>query len=387
MESFPSPTGEGQTSPSALGEGRGEGQSFIKTFPCKGCGAKLSFAPGTRSLKCEFCGEKNEFAENDARIEELDLETYLKALEGKQETFEEEHVRCEKCGAEQNLGANLFASQCAFCGAPVVSKGYANRRVKPKSLVPFKIDKRKAQDEFRRWVKGLWLAPGELKKYAQSDAGVTGTYIPFWTYDCRTSSDYQGERGDSYYTTETYTTRNSAGESVSETRRVQQTKWTPASGHVDFFHDDVLVLASQSLPAELRGATMEWKLKEGLVPYQPEFVSGFRAEAYQIGLKDAFPLAKKQIDARIYSLVRADIGGDQQRVHDISTRYSDTSFKHVLLPVWISAYRFRNKTYRFLVNGQTGEVAGESPLSWQRVTLLAFAVIVFFLIVIWLGSH
>jgi len=370
------------------GLGRDDGPAaFIKTFPCTGCGAKLSFAPGTRNLKCEFCGTQNEIAADDARIEELDFEIYLKALEGRQETFEEEHVRCEKCGAEQNLGASLFAGQCAFCGAAIVSKGYANRRIKPKSLIPFKVDRRRAQDEFRRWVKGLWLAPGELKRYAQSDAGVTGTYIPFWTYDCRTSSDYRGERGDSYYTNESYTTRNSAGESVSETRRVQQTKWSPASGHVDCFHDDVLVLASQSLPSELRGATMEWNLKEGLVPYQPEFVSGFRAEAYQIGLKDAFPIAQKQIDARIYSLVRKDIGGDQQRVHDISTAYSETRFKHVLLPVWISAYRFRDKTYRFLVNGQTGEVAGESPLSWQRVTLLVIGVIIFFFIVLWLGSH
>ena len=386
MESFPSPLGEGGAAVSApVAEGRG--QSFIKTFPCKGCGAKLSFAPGTRSLKCEFCGEKNEFAENDARIEELDLETYLKALEGSEETFEEEHVRCEKCGAEQNLGANLFASRCAFCGAPVVSKGYANRRIKPKSLVPFKIDRSRAQDEFRRWVKGLWLAPGALKKYAQSDAGVTGTYIPFWTYDCRTSSDYRGERGEDYYTNEASTTRNAQGESISQTRRVKHTNWFPASGQVEAFHDDVLVLASKSLPSELRGATMEWNLKEGLVAYQPEFVSGFRAEAYQVGLKDSFPIAKKEIDARIYSRVRADIGGDQQRVHDISTRYSETRFKHVLLPVWISAYRFRDKTYRFLVNGQTGEVAGESPLSWQRVTLLVFAVIVVFLIVVWLGSH
>ena len=361
--------------------------AFVKTFPCAGCGAKLSFAPGTRDLKCEFCGTQNAIAEGDARIEELDFETYLKALEGKQETFEEEHVRCEKCGAEQNLGSSLFASQCTFCGAAIVSKGYANRRIKPKSLVPFTIDHQHAQDAFRSWVKGLWLAPGELKKYAQSDAGVTGTYIPFWTYDCRTSSDYRGERGDSYYTNESYTTRNSAGESVTEARRVQQTRWSPAAGHVDQFHDDVLVLASQSLPSELRGATMEWNLKEGLVAYQPEFVSGFRAEAYQIGLADAFPLAKKQIDARVYSLVRKDIGGDQQRVHDISSRYSDIRFKHVLLPVWISAYRFRDKTYRFLVNGQTGEVAGESPLSWQRVTLLVIAVFIFLLIVLWLGSH
>jgi ribosomal protein S27E len=385
MEIIPAPQGEGEVTRPPPGEARG--QSFIKTFPCKGCGAKLSFAPGTRSLKCEFCGEKNEFAGDDARIEELDLETYLKALEGKQETFEEEHVRCEKCGAEQNLGASLFASQCAFCGAPVVSKGYANRRIKPKSLVPFKIDRGRAQDEFRRWVKGLWLAPGELKRYAQSDAAVTGTYIPFWTYDCSTSSDYRGERGEDYYTNESYTTRNSQGESVTQTRRVKHTRWSPAAGHVDTFHDDVLVLASHSLPNELRGATMEWNLKQGLVPYQPEFVSGFRAEAYQVGLKDAFPVAKQAIDARVYSLVRDDIGGDQQRVHDISTRYSDLRFKHVLLPVWISAYRFRNKTYRFLVNGQTGEVAGESPLSWQKVTWIVVIVAIIFLLAVVFGSR
>ncbi len=124
-------------------------------------------------------------------------------------------------------------------------------------LVPFAIDKRQAQDDFRKWVKGLWLAPGELKKYAESDAAVTGTYIPFWTYDCRTSTDYRGERGEVYYTNETREVRNSAGETVTQTERVQHTNWTPASGHVDYFHDDVLVLASNTLPRELRGAMGE----------------------------------------------------------------------------------------------------------------------------------
>jgi hypothetical protein len=135
------------------------------------------------------------------------------------------------------------------------------------------------------------------------------------------------------------------------------------------------VLASQSLPRSLRGATLAWNLK-GLVPYQPEFVSGFRAEAYQVGLRDGFPVAKETIDANIHSLVRRDIGGDTQRVHQVSTRYSDVKFKHVLLPVWMSAYRFNNKTYRFLVNGQTGEVAGESPLSWQKVTWLVIGIVI-----------
>jgi hypothetical protein len=215
---------------------------------------------------------------------------------------------------------------------------------------------------------------------------MTGTYLPYWTYDCGTASDYEGERGEDYYSNESYTGRNSAGETMTQVRRVKHTNWFPASGHVEHFHDDVLVMASQSLPPSLRGAATAWNLK-GLVAYQPEFVSGYLAEAYQVGLRDGFPLAKQQIDATVYNLVRADIGGDQQRVRNVATRYAEVKFKHVLLPVWISAYRFRNKTYRFLVNGQTGEVAGESPVSWQKVTWLVVVVVVVFLLIVVFGSR
>ena len=358
---------------------------FVRTFPCTHCGAKLSFAPGTRELKCEFCGAENQIAGNDARIEELDFDTYLRALEGKQETIEEEHVKCDKCGAEQNLPAQLFASRCTFCGASIVSKSYANRRVKPKSMVPFQVARAAAQDRFRGWIRKQWLAPNDLRRYAQSDSGLTGVYLPFWTYDCQTSSDYTGERGDDYYVDQSYTTTNSKGETVVNTTRRKETRWTPASGHVDKFHDDVLVMASTTLPANIVGATERWNL-DALVPYQPEFVSGFQAEAYRIGLKDAFPIAKQQIDAAIERLVRRDIGGDQQRIHSVSTRYSAVTFKHVLLPVWISAYRYRDKVYRFLINGQTGEVSGESPKSAWKVALLVGAILLGLLLLLYFGG-
>ena len=359
---------------------------FIKTFPCAGCGARLHFAPGTRNLRCESCGTENAIGEVEARVEELDFEAQLKILESAAETFEQDTVKCEKCGAEQQLPPNHFAAACTFCAAPVVSKSYARRAIKPRAMVPFQVDRSRAQDEFRRWVAGLWLAPKELKRYAQSDAALAGTYLPYWTYDCRTATDYVGERGEDYYTNEDYTTRNSSGQTVTATRRVKHTRWEPASGHVEHFHDDVLVLASQSLPASLRGAATAWNLKS-LAPYQPEFVSGYRAEAYQVGLRDGFAVAKQSIDAQVHNLIRQDIGGDQQRVQRAETRYGEVAFKHVLLPVWVSAYRFRDKTFRFLVNGQTGEVAGESPLSWFKVTWLVVAVIVFLLIVAVFGSR
>ena len=322
--------------------------AFIKTFPCTGCGAKLSFSPGTTSLKCEFCGTANEIAEDDSRIEELDLATYLKALEGKQETVEDEHVRCDKCGAEQNLPASHFAAKCTFCGAAIVSKSYANRRIKPKSLVPFQLDRVRAQESFRKWIRSRWMAPRDLKRYAQTDAGLTGVYLPFWTFDCHTATDYTGQRGE---------------------RRDKTTTWYSVSGHIERFHDDVVVLASTSLPESLLGRISHWDTK-ALVPYQPEFVSGFQAEAYRIGLKDGWPIGKRMIDEQIRTLIRREIRGDEQRIDSVRTQYSDLSFKHVLLPVWISAYRYRDKVYRFLVNGQTGEVTGESPISWWKVALL-----------------
>ena len=361
----------------------GEGASFIRTFPCGSCGAKLSFAPGTKTLQCEYCGARNEIEGHEGQVEELDFTTFVSQLEGQAETMQEELLRCEKCGAEQHLPGDHFAAHCAFCAAPIVSKGYAKRHIKPRAVVPFQVTREQAQDAFRKWVRGLWLAPGELKRMARSDAAMTGTYLPFWTYDCRTASDYEGERGEDYWTTETYTDRDPGGKSVTRTRQVKRTNWSPASGHVERFHDDVLVMASESLPHSLRGATLEWNLK-ALVPYQPEYVSNYRGEAYRIGLKEGYPIAKHVIDAQVHDAIRGDIGGDQQRVHQVSTRYDEVRFKHVLLPVWLSAYRFGDKTYRFLVNGQTGDVAGESPVSWQKATLIAIGVAIWVIFLIWL---
>ncbi|MGZ5685862.1 MAG: hypothetical protein ACXWG9_17190, partial [Usitatibacter sp.] len=175
-------------------------------------------------------------------------------------------------------------------------------------------------------------------------------------------------------------------ETVVAQRRRKETRWSPASGHVGKFHDDVMVMASRTLPAGILGAAARWNLK-GLVPYQPEFVSGFQAEAYQVGLREGFPIAKVTIDAQVAELVRRDIGGDQQRIHEVATQYSDIKFKHVLLPVWISAYRYRDKVYRFIINGQTGEVSGESPKSWWKIALLTAAILILLFVLLLLFSN
>ncbi len=368
----------------------------VRAFPCGSCGAKLSFQPGSKSLKCPYCGSGNDIPENDDAVEELDLDTWLGKLEGAEEKHEQEHVKCSNCSAEQTLPANLYASACTFCGTPITSKSYAQRLIKPKSLVPFKVTKLQAQDKWRTWIKGLWLAPSALKQFVQSDGGIKGMYIPYWTFDANTYTQYTGQRGDNY--TENYQTTNSSGERVNESRT--QVRWTNVSGTVSYFHDDVLVPASSTYAAgsnpkanEARQALAEipggmgrslmtamssemrtWNTKE-LVPYQEDYIAGFQAEAYQVGLKAGFGAAQQGIDATVRSLVERDIGGDQQRITGLHTDYSHLTFKHILLPLWMSAYLFSGKTYRFLVNGQTGEVQGESPKSGWKIFFLVVGIL------------
>jgi hypothetical protein len=194
-------------------------------------------------------------------------------------------------------------------------------------------------------------------------------YIPYWTYDSDTISRYKGQRGDDYSTTESYTENDKT-----KTRTVTKTRWTSVSGTLKLFFDDVLVIASKSLPQKKTNKLEPWDL-ENLIPFDEKFLSGFRTETYRIGLKDGFDVAKIKMDPKIREAINHQIGGDHQKITSLTTAYSNITFKHTLLPIWISAYRFKNKVYRFIVNGRTGKVQGERPWCWWKIALLVIAIL------------
>ncbi|HNK57641.1 MAG TPA: hypothetical protein PLL86_15585, partial [Leptospiraceae bacterium] len=217
------------------------------------------------------------------------------------------------------------------------------------------------------WIKGLWFAPNDLSKRATA-SGMDGVYLPYWTYDADTYSRYTGQRGEYYYTTESYT--DSKGNT--QTRQVRHTRWYPASGSVSVDFDDVLVCASKSLPQEMIDELEPWDLQE-LKPYDARYLSGFVTERYKIGLEEGFSVSKEKMDGPIRSKVRQDIGGDEQQITSLNTTYSNVKFKHLLLPLWISSYRYNEKIYRFVINARTGEVNGDRPWSWIKITLASIA--------------
>lgn len=340
---------------------------------CINCGAVLKFKPGTTSISCEYCGVENPIeAKTNITIEELDYVDYINNKLQDAEKQEITIVKCTACGASTTLKPNVTSDQCPFCGTSLVlTSGSTCSVLKPKSLLPFKITQSQAIESFRKWIKKLWWAPNKLKKYIHSIERLVGMYIPYWTYDSDTTSKYTGARGTYYYVTETYTTTEN-GKPVTRSRQVRKTHWTPTSGTVTHFFDDVLIPASNSLPKKYLYQLEPWDLPN-LIPFDEKYLSGFKTESYQVGLKEGFDEAKGIMDVTIRSLIRRDIGGDEQQIYTVNTTYKGVTFKHLLLPLWISAYQYRNKVYRFLVNARTGEVKGERPYSAWKII---FAVVI-----------
>jgi LSD1 subclass zinc finger protein len=341
---------------------------------CTSCGALLKFKPGTRHLECEYCGSKNEITqpeEASGKIEETRLDDFLEKNFEQEEKIEVTTVKCEGCHAISSFDPKTSSDKCPFCASPLVVKsGTTSTQHKPQYVLPFGINEKQAREAFAKWIKSLWWAPGELKHYADRSGKINGMYLPFWTFDCSTRTSYTGQRGDYYYETESYNTTEN-GKSVTRTRQVQKTRWSSASGTVSNVFDDILIEASTSLQKEKLRSLEPWDLKN-LAVYNDKYLSGFRTETYQVDVRSAYSQAKLRMDPVIETTIRNNIGGDTQRIHFASSTYTDPSFKHILLPVWLSAYRYNNKAYQILINARTAEVQGERPYS---VAKIAFAVI------------
>jgi LSD1 subclass zinc finger protein len=335
---------------------------------CKNCSAKLTYAPGTNNLKCQYCGVENEIVSSGALVEELDFERFISEFNQEAEKHDVVTVKCNACGAQTSFGANIVSDSCAFCGSPiVVSDGTVNHSIQPQAVLPFLVEKNKATGLYSSWLNKLWWAPSDLKKLAQQEGKLIGIYIPYWTYDANTDTSYSGERGEDYTETEEYETVEN-GETVTRTRTIVRTVWYPVSGEVNNVFDDVLVNASNSLPREYSEKLEPWDLNN-LMPFNPSYLSGYKAESYQIDLRSGFDQAKEKMDKVINQTILNAIGGAHQRVFFANTAYNNITFKHILLPIWISAYRYNNKTYRFMINGRTGDVRGQRPYSWMKITL------------------
>jgi DNA-directed RNA polymerase subunit RPC12/RpoP len=357
-----------------------------RQFPCTKCGAKLEFMPGTDSLVCSHCGALNKIAESGLDVPLLDYELYIQQLPQDDAVHETLVVHCAACGAESHLAPDVTADRCKFCGSAVVAESQSKKAIKPMALLPFIVNKQQADKLFHQWVEGLWFAPSALAKQAER-SGIDGAYIPAWTYNAQTVTQYTGQRGDDYQEMETYTEFVN-GRPETRTRMVTRTRWSYASGVVQDRFANLLVLATQSLPAKQAQHLQPWDL-QNLIPYADEYLSGMTCQSYQVDLANGFSVAKEMMVPVIRQTIESDIGGNHQRIDSAETQYQSVKFRHLLLPLWISAYKFGPKTYRFLINARTGEVQGERPYSGMKITLLILAILaaIAVIVLIFMGAQ
>jgi hypothetical protein len=277
-------------------------------------------------------------------------------------------VSCRNCGSTQSTTA--VAGRCQSCrGAIVVTDDLGGELKAPDGVVPFAIDDKRATACFREWSSSRWFAPNAFKKVGTTES-MRGGYLPHWSFDDKTTTDYTGERGEHYYTTETYTENGQT-----RTRQVQHTAWYPAAGRVHREFVDVLAPGITVPDAETLEDLGPWSTA-GATAYESEYLAGFDVPRYSVMADVGFGYAKRAMAEVIEDDCRADIGGDEQRVEAMTTYDADLLFRLLLLPLWFATYVFAGKTYSVYVNANTGKVIGQRPYSPVKIALATAAALI-----------
>jgi len=195
-------------------------ESKAQRWKCEACAADQRYDAKTQKLICDFCGATREVPKGEGAVVEHALADGFANLDSLPQGLgvEDDRIsKCSECGAQVHFNGDKTSTRCSFCGAASVLVQAANRRlIRPESLVPFAVDKKRANQEFSRWLATLWFRPNDLRRMAAvQDLG--GVYVPFWTFDAHVDSSWTAEAGYYYYETEEYDEEEN-GETVRKTR-------------------------------------------------------------------------------------------------------------------------------------------------------------------------
>ena len=362
--------------------------SALRKHPCPECGGDAEWNAAKQALACPFCGTILPWADGEnamgAAIVEHDLETALSSVPDDARGLHEEKksVRCESCRAISVFDADRAAQRCDFCGSPsIVPAEDLPNLITPESVLPAVIPNTRVRDELREWYRSRWWAPNKLKRAALTDT-LHGIYLPYWTFDAHVDADWTAESGYHYYVTEHYTDSNGK----SQSRQVRKTRWEDSAGSLSHFFDDDAVPGTVGVHHKLLRQVEPFPTLTDLKPYDPAYIRGWTVERYQVDLRQASETSRMQMDAVIERLCEREVPGDTHRNLQVSSLYQGRTFKHVLVPVWLATYTYGSKSFQVVVNGHTGKMAGEHPLSWVKITLAVLAVIALILTIMALAQ-
>ena len=341
-----------------------------RTYPCPNCGGSLIFDADAQAMKCPNCGSQvpisPQFAQ-PARIAKRDLETAMRQLAALQanaatRVSPEKEVVCQSCGGHTVFTGTMTTVRCPFCNTPIQRDDVqdAPTRLPIDGVLPLQISEKVASEKIEAWINSRRFAPNAFKKY-RTLGSFSSIYLPYFSYDAQTTTRYTGMRG--IHRTETY--RDSEGKT--QTRIV--TDWYPASGVVNNAFEDVTGHASTGLDDNKVTELEPWPMQISR-PYSPEFVAGHLSRTYDLDANQVFGgRVRPRMEGVIDMTIRSDIGGNEQRITSRDTRWLALAFSQLALPVWMLTVTFKEKPFNVVINGITGEVQGQRPWSWIKITL------------------
>lgn len=344
---------------------------------CPQCNGVMDFDPASGKLHCPFC-DYEEAIKMDKSVptqaKELDFDK-AEFTANKNWGVQTKTVLCKACGAESIYDTMQTSAVCPFCGSNQVMDQQDVDTIAPGGVVPFSITDKQASDLFHKWIKKKFFCPKLAKNSAKPDR-FQGVYLPYWTFDTQTVSTYSAEYGIDHRK------KDRDGNTHIET------EWHQTHGRYKEFIDDELVAATGDQDKHILKALEPFDTSKNKA-YKPEYIAGFVAERYSVGLKDAWKIATRSIDTKlknhISDKVQKEHRADRTRNVRVSTNFNDITYKYLLLPVWISNFKYNDKVYQFMVNGQTGKISGKTPLSIPKIVLTILAIIVLIVILYYLG--
>ena len=336
---------------------------------CPGCGAWRSWSPELQALACPHCGDE-EAPEAEPAAAPSERGFTERALSSAPSGWgaPQDGLSCTSCGAELALSEGETCKQCPFCASVAIElHDHPPDALRPGFVTPLSVERAKAEELLRGWLKRGWMHPEELGRRAIVRR-VEPVYLPLWSFSTKIRSDWSALVGTDHHR---WVPDGKGGQ-----RRETTTTWAHRTGHLDQELDDHLVWATTRVTQSLLDQLLPRVWLPHLEPYDPRFLAGCQALAYDVPLETAWTQGRKHFREEARRGCRADTRGDHVRDLEVDADLWDERWKLLLAPVWVAAYRYDDRTWQVLVDGRTGRIVGHRPVVWKRVKVAIGVVMV-----------
>ena len=329
------------------------------TYQCPNCGAGLAFDAGEQKFACEFC--LSEFSEEQIRA--LNTEDILREQEQARQEYNDamNEYSCPNCGAQVVADEHTAADYCYYCHNPVVLVGKLSGQMRPHRIVPFKYDKEQAKERFLKFAKSKKFVPRNFFSASQVEK-ITGVYYPFWITDADTSGQLHGDA-----------TRLRVWR-VGNVEYTETSKFNiQRSGDIHF--EDITSSAFSEADKNMLEGVLPYP-SEALEEFSMPYLSGFVAKKRDVEREALSEEVKRRMNDYATTLLKNTVMGyNTVSVRNLDLKIHQSHWEYSLLPVWVLTYRSRKgKVYTYAMNGHTGKVYGELPISFFKLGLLFAAV-------------